>query len=199
MKRTIRTIPTICAAALCAVVLAAPSAKAHSITGSIVFGAASVTVNNVNLADATTFVLTHPFTTTESGTYAPVPTFTTVTFNSFAFNPRTVGETVTPLWTFDVGPQADPTVYSFNATSITTDFYNSAAREWVISGAGDAFVTGYSETPGIWNVNLSQSGATFGFDATSAAIATVPDGGSTVAFLGSAFIAVGAVRRRICC
>jgi hypothetical protein len=194
MKRTISKLPTIYAAALCAVVLAAPSARANPINGSIVFGAADVTVNNANLADATVFDLTGVFTTTGSGAYSSpsVPMFTTVTFDNFAFNPTTPGETITPLWTFDVGKD----VYSFNATSITTAVF--VGNEWVIGGLGDAFATGYSETPGKWTVNLSQSGATFGFDSTAATGTAVPDGGSTVALLGSAFMGLGAFGRKMC-
>jgi hypothetical protein len=194
MKRSITTIPSMFAAAFCAVVLAAPSAGANPISGSIAFGAADVTVNNHNLADATAFDISDAFTTTGTGTYsAPsVPMFTLVTFNNFAFNPTTPGETVTPLWKFTV----NGTKYSFDVTKITPAEF--VANEWVLGGVGEALVTGYTDTPGSWTVNLSQSGATFGFDATTAAT-SVPDGGSTMALLGSTVMGLCAFGRRIRC
>ena len=198
MKRKRRTIPTLCAAAFCAVVLAAPSAKANSITGSIGFGASGVTVNSANLQTATDFSVTGPYTDVELGSYAAVPTFTPVTtFNGFVFNPPVAS--VTPLWTFDLGPVGDQTVYSFDATSVTSSF-NSTLDEWDIGGYGMAMVTGYSATEGSWNVNLSQSGESFVFDSSEAPLPQgVPDGGSTVMLLGSAFLGLAVFGRKPIC
>jgi hypothetical protein len=176
-------------AALCAVAIAGPNARANSITGSIGFGASGVTVDSPNLATATDFEVAHPFTSTESGTYSTVPMFTPVTFTGFQFNPPAAG--VTPLWTFDVGLD----VYSFDATSLQS-FYNSSLEEWDIGGRGVATVTGFSATEGTWNVNLSQSGASFVFDSSAAPNSPVPDGGSTVTLLGSALMGLCAFSRK---
>lgn len=194
MKRNIRPIPILCAA-FCAAVLAAPSAKANLITGSIGFGASGVTVDNLNLALATTFSVSNPFTTVETGSYATVPMFTPVTFNGFKFNPAVAS--VTPLWTFNIGPVGNQTVYSFDATTVTA-MYNSPLHEWDIGGQGMAMATGYTTTPGTWNVNVSQSGASFVFDSSEAAAAiSVADGGSTAMLLGASFLCIaGLIRKR---
>jgi hypothetical protein len=194
MKRKRRTIPTLCAAAFCAVVLAAPSAKANSITGSIGFGASGVTVNSANLQTATDFSVTGPYTDVELGSYAAVPTFTPVTtFNGFTFNPPVAS--VTPLWSFLVGS----VTYSFDATSVTSSF-NSSLDEWDIGGQGIAMITGYSATTGTWNINLSQSGESFVFDSSEAALPqSVPDGGSSAVLLGSAFLGLAAIGRKCRC
>lgn len=192
MKRTIKAIPiTICAAAFCAVVLAGPSAQANAyVTGSIGFGAAGVIVNNPILADATSFSVISPLVNDPYGTYAPVPLGTPVDFNGFVFNPPVAS--IIPLWTFTY----DSTVYSFDATS-DSSFFNAVLDEWDIGGKGIAMVTGFSPTDGTWNVNLSQSGATFVFDSSEAANGTsVTDGGSSMALLGSGFIFLGAFGRR---
>jgi hypothetical protein len=195
MKRT-RTfrLPTLlCAAAFCAVVLAGASARANLITGSIGFGADGVTVNSSSLATATSFEVASPFTTTESGAYSSVPLDTSVKFNGFVFNPP--AGSVTPLWTFDIGS----TVYSFDATSVSSS-YNSALKQWDIGGNGLAMITGYGATEGTWNVNLSQSGESFVFDASSAstapASASVLDKSATMTLLGGSFLGLVAVGRK---
>jgi hypothetical protein len=175
-----------CATAFCVLALASPSAKANLITGSIGFGASGVTVDNPSLALATTFSVSNPFTTVETGTYSTVPMFTFVTFNGFKFNPSVAS--ITPLWTFDIGPVGNQTVYSFDATSVMAA-YDAPLREWDIGGNGLAMVTGFTTTPGTWNVNLSQSGASFVFDSSAAATAvSVPDGGAGMILPGAAFI-----------
>jgi hypothetical protein len=176
-----------------AIVLAGPGAMANFVTGSIGFGADGVTINSANLATATSFTVTSPFTDEETGTYAAVPQNTGVTFNGFVFNPPTAS--ITPLWTFDIGS----TVYSFDATS-DMSFFNSTLDQWDIGGNGIAMVTGYTPTDGTWNVNLSQSGASFVFDSSEAALSVgVADSGSSLALLGGAFIVLGALGRKFRC
>jgi hypothetical protein len=191
MKRTIKTIPCIiCATAFCAVVLAGPSAKANSITGSIGFGASGVTINTLQLASASTFSVSSPFTTTETGTYSSVPMLTPVSFTGFAFNPPVAS--VTPLWTFTIGL----TSYSFAATSVSS-YFDSSLDQWDIGGTGMAMITGFSTTPGTWNVNLSQSGTSFVFDSSEGVnAASVPDGGSSLALLGTAAIGLSVFGRK---
>jgi hypothetical protein len=189
MRHTPITIRIICAAAFYAVALASPSAKANSvpITGSIGFGAAGITINSGDLATATSFTVTGPDITTVSGTYMVVPLTTSpITFNGFVFSPAVAS--ITPLWTFDVGA----TVYSFDATS-DSSMWNASLDSWEMGGAGIAMITGYAPTYGTWNVNLSETGESFVFDASAGAsgVASVPDGGSTMALLGCAFLGLG--------
>jgi hypothetical protein len=189
MKYQFKRTPMVCAATLCAAVLAGSNANADPITGSIGFGASGVSIDSLNLSTATTFSVANPFTTTETGTYSAVPLETSVTFNGFTFNPPAAS--VNPLWTFDVGT----TVYSFDATSVSSS-YNSLLRQWDIGGNGIAMITGFTDTPGQWNVNLSQTGASFVFDASEGSV-PVQDGGSTVAMLGGAMLGLGALSRKL--
>jgi hypothetical protein len=113
-----------------------------------------------------------------------------VAFNGFTFSGPSEVTGVTPLWSFTVGS----TTYSFNATSVSS-FFNAGLNQWDIGGAGTAIETGFDNTPGTWNVNLSQSGSTFVFD-SSAAAAPAPDGGSTVTLLGASFIGLVTLGRK---
>ncbi|MGD1084758.1 MAG: VPDSG-CTERM sorting domain-containing protein [Verrucomicrobiota bacterium] len=197
MKQTLKTIPAICAAALCAVALAGPGAKANSIptiTGSIGFGASGVTINTPDLASATSFAVSGPFVTISHGTYSAVPEFySDVTFNGFTFHPP-VGS-ITPLWTFDIGS----TVYSFDATTDSST-WNPSLDSWEIGGDGIAMITGYAPTLGTWNVNLSETRASFVFDSSAGASGVaVPDGGSTMALLGGGLLGLGLFSRKFCC
>jgi len=191
MKQTIKAIPILCAAALSAAVLAAPSAEANPINGSLAFSALGVTVNNSNLADATSFSVSSPYVANDpTGTYSAVPALTPVTFNGFTFNPAVAS--VSPLWMFDY----NGVLYSFDATSVVAD-YNASREEWDIGGTGVAMATGYTTTEGSWTVNLSQTDASFAFDATAGASGGVPDGGSTMMLLGGGLVCVGGFARRM--
>lgn len=205
MKHNTKTFPTLWTAAFCALVLGSPCARGNNISGSIAFGAEGVVVNTPNLADASSFYVD---TTVgglpvdnvayvgeiPQGSYSSVPLMTPVTFNGFTFNPPVAS--ITPLWTFALGPAGDQTVYSFDATSVMSD-WNASRDEWDIGGSGIAMITGYDSTPGTWTVNLSETGASFAFDATSGANAAVPDGGSTVLQLGGAFLGLGVLGRTL--
>jgi hypothetical protein len=184
-------------AAIIASVLLAPAVWANEITGSIGFGSLGVNISGGSgtLASASSFTLNDPFLTTETGIYTAVPILTPVTFSGFQFNPPQAS--VDPLWTFMVGA----ITYSFDATSVTS-FFDSTLDQWDIGGNGIAMVTGFSATPGIWNVNLSQSGASIVFDsseASSPTVPTVPDGGSTMLLLGGGFIGLAGVARKMRC
>ena len=166
--------------------------QATEITGSVGFGSLGVTLNGSSLATATSFLVDDPFITTESGTYSAIPILTPVMFNGFQFNPPV--SSVTPLWTFNVGAIN----YSFDATSVS-DYYDVKLNRWDIGGNGIAMVTGYSATPGTWNVNLSQSGASIAFDSSAAASPAVPDGGSTFPMLNGGFAGLAGFARKITC
>jgi hypothetical protein len=178
--------------AVLATALLTPELRANEISGSIGFGSLGVSIVGADLASATSFTVTDPFITTETGVYSGVPLLTPITFNGFQFNPPVAS--VTPLWTFNVGAID----YSFDATSMTS-FYDVTLRQWDIGGSGLAMVTGFSATPGVWNVNLSQSGASIVFDSSSAANPTVPDGGSTLLLLGGGFVGLAKFGRKLTC
>jgi hypothetical protein len=145
----------------------APALQAANITGSIGFGSLGAAVSGGSFAMATNFSLTGPFITTENGIYTGVPLSTTVMYSGFQFDPAIVS--MNSLWSFSVGAVD----YSYDMTSIVS-FYDSTHNEWDIGGNGIAYATGYSPTPGTWNVNLSQSGASIVFD-SSTAVTPVPE------------------------
>jgi hypothetical protein len=189
MKKMTRLALTTTATILAAALLT-PALRANEITGSIGFGSLGVSITGANLATASSFTVNNPFITTETGVYSGVPLLTTVTFNGFQFNPPVAS--VTPLWTFNVGL----TTYSFDATSVT-NFYDATLRQWDIGGNGIAMVTGFSATPGTWNVNLSQSGDSIVFDSSAAASPVVPDGGSTLLWLGGGLVGLAGFSRKL--
>jgi hypothetical protein len=193
MKHNIQTMSVLSTAAICAAILAAPGAQANQITGSIGFDGSGVTINSVILATATSFSISSPAVNTTTGVYNAVPSGdSNVTFNGFVFSPPV--SSITPLWTFTVGT----TVYSFDATTVSSTF-NSALDSWEMGGAGIAMITGFDDTPGTWNVNLSETGDSFVFDSSAGSVASVPDGGSTLMMLGSALLVLGVSGRKFCC
>ena len=105
---------------------------------------------------------------------------TLVTFNGFTFNPAVAS--ITPLWTFTY----DGLTYSYDATSVVADF-NASLDEWDIGGSGMAMITGFTSTPGTWTVNLSQTDASFAFDATSGASGSVSNGSVSDSGFGPSF------------
>jgi hypothetical protein len=171
--------------------LLAPALHASEITGSIGFGSLGVNITGgTDLASSTSFTLNSPFITTETGVYTGVAPLTPITFNGFEFNPPVAS--VNPLWTFTIGGLN----YSFDATSVTSSF-NSTLDEWDIGGNGVAMITGYDATPGTWNLNLAQSGATIVFDSSAAESPSVPDGGSTLMLLGGGFVGLAGFARKL--
>ena len=193
MKKITRLVLTTTAPILAAALLV-PAIQANEITGSIGFGAMGVTIVGANLASASSFTVSDPFITTETGAYSGVPLTTTIAFTGFTFNPPVAS--VTPLWMFVAGGLT----YSFDATT-DSSFFDSALDQWDIGGAGMAMVTGFTATPGTWNVNLSQSGASIVFDSTAAVtpVTTTPDGGSTLLLLGGGFVALAGFARKKKC
>jgi len=180
------------AVALMAFVGSSVTVQAQPITGSIGFSG-SYTPNTTPLSAATsvTFPANGQYVANgqQFGTYASVPNGTLATFYGFTFSPPT--PPVTPLWTFTIGT----TVYSFNATTMSSS-YNGTLNNWNIGGAGTALITGFDNTPGTWNLTLSNVGESFTFAATSG-VNGVPDGGTTVLLLGAALSALGLIKRRL--
>ena len=195
MKRKCKFIPTALTATMVMAGLAGINANANQFNGAIAFSAAGVTTDNTVLSAAHNFSLTGAFTTEETGEYATlgVTDFTPVNFNGFTFNPPV--SSVTPLWVFNLGS----TVFSFDATSVDSQWVlGVGGGEWVITGDGIASITGFTDTPGTYTVNLSDSGnMSVGFDATAAVRApqSVPDGGATMGFLGCSFLLLRTCRK----
>ena len=172
----------------------ASNAAAIPITGSIAFSGKGATDFDTNFTLATKFNNFSDITITDDakGTYAAVPAYPSasmpvVTFNGFTFSPITVP--VVPLWSFIYSGLT----YSFDATSMTIDYI--AAHTIVISGIGNARITGFDETIGEWNVTANHLGdpGSFSFSASSA---TVPEP-LTLILLGSGLLGLAGLRKKL--
>ena len=180
------------AVALAAFVGSSVTVQAQPITGSIAFdGGYTPNTTPLSAATSVTFPANGQEVTLNQhfGSYLSVPNGTLVTFNGFTFIPAS--PPVNPLWTFTIGP----TTYSFNATTMTSN-YNGIQNNWNIAGTGTAKITGFDDTPGTWNLTLSNVGESFSFAATTG-VNGVPDGGTTVLLLGAALSALGLIKRRL--
>ena len=117
-----------------------------------------------------------------------------VTFNPFAWNPSSAP--VTPLWKFT----SAGSLYSFNLASLSVVGQSSSFLN--LTGVGTLTISGgtYDPTPGNWSFTITSSTGgsapnfEFGFVSSTSA---VPDGGSTVALLGCALVALGGLRRKL--
>ena len=164
--------------------LAVPQAQAAPVNGAITF-AGGATFDGP-LATATTVtsfsnVKVHSVDGDFAGFVAVLdPTTMAATWT---FNPSTP----TPgLWS--VGG------FTFDLDSSTVVLQNS--NNLLITGTGVVTGNGFDATPGIWNFSTQAPGAhgVFSFSASSG---FVPDGGSTMAFLGLALVGVEAIRRKL--
>lgn len=117
-----------------------------------------------------------------------------VDMTPFTWVPTTASTPINPLWSFT----ALGVTYSFTLNDLDQDFV--AARSLLLSGYGTAYITGPGidklPTSGIWNFSAQTMGrATFTFSSTTQAPVNVPDGGTTLAMLGSALFGFGVLKR----
>jgi hypothetical protein len=168
------------------------AAQANPITGTINFDG-SATSDNPNFLLATEFTSFSSVTVVSgaSGTYGGVAGGTAVSMpNALFFSPVTVP--VSPLWTFTIGA----TTYDFNLTSMTVSY--ESATQIDLSGSGTLQVTGYTDTPGQWELSANNVGGAAEFGFTSSNVASgVPDGGTTVLLLGAALAGLWLLQRRL--
>jgi hypothetical protein len=174
--------------------LIAQGTQADPITGNINFAGAATLNGSLAAATAVNSVDATILTSLSTGSY--VGATGPVTFNGFIFNPST-GSTPLQLWTFDSGVWD----YSFELETLTVKTQNSSFLN--ITGTGVETITGpgstYTPTDGTWTFTINNSdpsgaGVSFGFASETS---TVPDGGATVALLGSALVGLSVVRRKL--
>ena len=178
-------------------------AQATPITGSIAFSGTAMAV----MGPPTVITPSNPwFVVAGSGDYAVpgiVPAATATTFAPISYTGTGVGAVlsapghISPLWTFTL---AGPVVYSFNLLSLTSGTTILGPLSSVaMSGTGVAKITGRTDTIGTWSLSGSGVGGTltFAFSTTTASGQAVPEGGLTIAFLGSALVGLGMLRRRL--
>lgn len=68
-----------------------------------------------------------------------------------------------------------------------------------MNGLGTIIAAGYDDTPGAWSFSADSAngGGEFTFSSQTAAVASVPDGGATVALFGLSLIGLQAARRLV--
>jgi len=104
-----------------------------------------------------------------------------------------LGFPVAPIASFEIFPG----ILTFNLTSVSVSF-QSASQLGLLGIGTFTGMAGFDPTPGTFNFTGQGSAGSFTFSATQTATpATVPDGGSTAALLGSALVAFGMLRRKI--
>jgi len=168
------------------------AAQATLINGSITFGG-SATMNGTSqtATQVNSFVNFHVEMSDGDFSAATFPDLVSTTVGvsgPWIFSPPP-GNAVSGLWsvagfTFDLQ----------QTVAVTRD---PATLALDVMGVGTITGNGFDPTPGEWHYT-SQDPASRGFFSFSAgtAVSPVPDGGSTVALLGAALFAVGALRAR---
>lgn len=177
--------------------MAVSQAEATPISGAIFFSG-TATLAGGNYTTATGIDFSNPvdiFEGISTGDYAGLQASTQATFtdltggNSFGAPGTTGALIVSPFWTFTDGSLT----YTFSLVNVTHNGVSGGSR--VVGGSGIATITGggsYDPSAGSWELTTQGNGATISFLSN----ASVPDGGWTVAMLGSALLAVGLLRRR---
>ncbi len=188
--------PILCLAALLAFT---SSTHAATVSGSINFSSANGggVVFQDSAGDSTTDLLVatgvQSWTLSEvdsgTGSFASVTAGSPVVFSQpWVFNPST---SMNPLWAIS-GPEN----FAFNLTSSTIIFQNQFFL--AITGTGTFTGTNYDATPGKWMFSTQGSGGTGKFSWSSeSTAASVPDGGTTIAFLGASLLGLCGLRRML--
>jgi hypothetical protein len=161
------------------------SAQATPITGMLnIGGSANFNTNSLMTAGSATFNNAH-VEKNNSGTFASFLENTPVVMASYTFDPSVM---TSGLWSVNG--------FTFNLTSSHVDF--RSASFLAVSGVG--IITGpagFDATPGEWAFTSQSAGghtgATFSFSANTVA---VPDGGMTLALLGTGLMGLAAFRAK---
>jgi hypothetical protein len=88
-------------------------------------------------------------------------------------------------------------IYDFDLLTATGIYQNGSLD---LSGTGTLQITGDQDTAGTWtlDVNGGGDGDSFNFDANNEVPAiSVPDGSSTVMYLGASLTGIGLLRRKL--
>lgn len=179
-------------------------AQATPITGSIAFSGTATAV----MGPPTVITPNNPWLVVAgTGDYAVpgiVPALTMATFVPISYTGTGVGAVLTaavsPLWSFMVVGGPAPGTYSFILSTLTSATTILGPLSSVaMSGTGVATITGRTATVGTWALSGSGMGGalTFAFSTTTTSGQAVPEGGLTIAFLGSALVGLGLLRRRL--
>lgn len=175
-----------------AAILAVTSVQAIPISGNIYMGG----VATLNSAGTTVTSWPLVFVLADNGSFSSVTPFSLVTMSSspWVFSPQP-GQALNDLWS--VGG------FTFNFTS---DTVTESGGILVVDGSGTISSSNpkYSTTDFSWNLAAAVGGGDFVFVAStgngsaSGGGSTVPDGGTTLAFLGVALAGTEFFRRQFC-
>lgn len=184
-------------AGLFSLALSGATAHAVPITGEIDFGLGSVVMNGT-AATATAFTSFSPglVAVTHTGAFSIISTGTAATTSQgagFSFSP--FSGPLTNVWTVTNGS----TTFTFELDGITTITRQTALdpNTLTLNGFGKISATGaggFTTTNGLWS--LTATGDTMNVSFSSATVG-LPDGGFTLALLGSAVIGLELLRRKL--
>jgi hypothetical protein len=173
--------------------------QATPISGSISFDGGSVLLNNT-LASATAIDSFGGSTVVSGGANLPTGSYlglagtaVTMTSEGFTFSPSLSPNPINSLWSFTVSGK----IYDFDLLTATGIYQNGSLD---LSGTGTLQITGDQDTAGTWtlDVNGGGDGDSFNFDANNEVPAiSVPDGSSTVMYLGASLTGIGLLRRKL--
>src|SRR6266480_5237700 len=195
MKKLTKTILAVLATGLISCALLSQPAQADEIIGTITFGG-TVNLDTASAGTATAVTGWHGF----GGVGNPLVVDADGDFLTYVTPGVSSAVFATP-WSFNSGAVANfwsVGGFTFNlvASSIFSQGGNPAGV--IVNGYGWITAPGFDATYGTWSFSTQDPSAgrpaRFSF---SAASGTVPDSGSTVAFLGLALVGVEALRRKI--
>ncbi len=164
----------------------------------------SISISGTSTIDGTSFVAATRFTAFEnvfvgapsalSGDYVGT-SGAAVTVTPFIWSPPTASTPIVPLWTFVSGGNT----YSFDLSVLHADYASPTGL--LLSGLGTAYITGPGldklDTTGHWDFSAQTLGlSTFTYSSTTTVPVGVPEGGTTVAMLGGAFLGLGLMGRK---
>lgn len=162
-------------------------AQAAPITGNINIGALSTvslnkTLNTVAMSPGSPSV--NALVSFRSGTFATLlAPFTFGSYKDFTYAPLAV---VNPIWTFGG--------VTFDLTQVT--FIDEAGPGLILLGTGVIKAGGYDDTLGAWSFSAdSSNNANFSWSSTTSA--NVPDGGTSMSFLGLSLLGLAGVAKKL--
>lgn len=187
--------------AVVALVLAAPLmfgavANANPITGNISFSGDGAPLppgndwyNSTGVAFANPWVVI-----TANGDYGTVTPFTTqVTFTNVNWGAGSGNQNVAlaqNIWTFNFGGKT----YELNVGTVTNILRGSAANNSIsVTGTGTLSITGFDDTPGVWNYTAGFAGTAENLSFSSSPPA-IPEP-ATLLLFGAGLLGLAARRR----
>jgi VPDSG-CTERM motif len=202
MKNRSKTVLAILATGLLSCTLFSQQARATLINGTINFSGFVTLSKNPAMMTSSLHFTGPAFTTLATGDYASIPSGTNAgSFTSFTFNDSSLAITspATPFveWSFVFGG----ITYQFLVDSpLTSGHVTLGPPLWsfAVSGTGTATATGFNDTLGVFTLSGTGTAAHLMFAGSFSAVgvAAVPDGGSAVALLGIALVAIEVLRRK---